>query len=562
MDFSFSPLQRLHKARVAPAMRMPPRRRRPAFLLRMRPQSRSVGGCHQKDKDGNLSRISWIRTTPEGWQEAIKRMVRINGLTLQPAEARQVLKYLSNNHGLAPEEAVTAAWYNEKRQIEAEKLPNDNIRDTCGSCHPIARPQSWHRSPKEWTELANMHIGYFPVAEFNAFRRRTPPTPGAAPAAAAEAGPRRDAIDIALEYWSKTNVLHSPEWANWQASMREPKLSGRWLVSAKLPGKGKFFGEMQVEPGAAPGEFTTSTRLTSLSTGQATTMKGKSTVYSGFEWRGRATGGDDPEIREVMSVSRDQSKMEGRAFWGFYQEFGYDFVARRAGNDPVVLGTDIGSLQAGSTANKIKIYGDNMPGDVTLADIDLGMGVTAKKINSKSASLIEVEADVDAKAVSGMRDVVVRRAAATGSYAVYDKIDYIKVTSDSTIARLGGVRYKKGFVQFEAHAWHRGLDGKVNTPDDVDLGTIPVKWSMEEFISRYDDDDTAFVGSLSATTGLFTPGLEGPNPKRKFISDNYGDVWIVASYQPKGAEKPLTGRSYLVVTVPAYVRYDQPEVAQ
>src|ERR1041384_56539 len=31
-------------------------------------------GCHQKDDKGNLSRISWDRTTPEGWQEVIRRM--------------------------------------------------------------------------------------------------------------------------------------------------------------------------------------------------------------------------------------------------------------------------------------------------------------------------------------------------------------------------------------------------------------------------------------------------------------------------------------------------------
>ena len=63
------------------------------------------GTCHQKDEKGNLSRISWERTTPEGWEEAIKRMVRLNGATLEPAEARTILKYLSTYHGLAPEEA-------------------------------------------------------------------------------------------------------------------------------------------------------------------------------------------------------------------------------------------------------------------------------------------------------------------------------------------------------------------------------------------------------------------------------------------------------------------------
>src|SRR3954447_8978189 len=57
------------------------------------------GTCHQKDDKGNLSRISWARTVPEGWEEAIKRMVRLNGLTLDPAEARSILKYLATYHG-------------------------------------------------------------------------------------------------------------------------------------------------------------------------------------------------------------------------------------------------------------------------------------------------------------------------------------------------------------------------------------------------------------------------------------------------------------------------------
>src|SRR5689334_13031719 len=63
------------------------------------------GACHKKDEKGNLSRLSWERTTPEGWQEAIKRMVRLNSLQLSPDEARQIVRYLSNEHGLAPEEA-------------------------------------------------------------------------------------------------------------------------------------------------------------------------------------------------------------------------------------------------------------------------------------------------------------------------------------------------------------------------------------------------------------------------------------------------------------------------
>ena len=71
-----------------------------------------------------------------------------------------------------------------------------------------------------------------------------------------------------------------------------------------------------------------------------------------------------------------------------------------------------------------------------------------------------------------------------------------------------------------------------------------------------------FVGNLDVSTGLFTPALDGPNPKRRFGRNNYGDVWAVATYKPAGADQPVTGRSYLVVAIPQYLRFDQPEVAQ
>jgi len=51
------------------------------------------GTCHAKDEKGNLARLSWERATPEGWEEAIKRMVRLNGLTIAPADARSILKH-------------------------------------------------------------------------------------------------------------------------------------------------------------------------------------------------------------------------------------------------------------------------------------------------------------------------------------------------------------------------------------------------------------------------------------------------------------------------------------
>jgi quinohemoprotein amine dehydrogenase len=64
---------------------------------------KACGTCHRPDDKGQMSRISFQRNTPEGWQSTIQRMAALNGLSIDPATARDVVKYLANNHGLAPE---------------------------------------------------------------------------------------------------------------------------------------------------------------------------------------------------------------------------------------------------------------------------------------------------------------------------------------------------------------------------------------------------------------------------------------------------------------------------
>src|SRR5215470_19276514 len=141
------------------------------------------GTCHTKDDKGNLSRISWERATPEGWEEALKRMVRLNGLEITPAEARSVVKYLSTYHGLAPEEAKPVMYMPEHRILD-EPVPNETVRTTCMGCHPIGRGLSWRRSKEDWKLLTNMHVFLYAQADV-AFRRgffgtgNAPVVPGA-----------------------------------------------------------------------------------------------------------------------------------------------------------------------------------------------------------------------------------------------------------------------------------------------------------------------------------------------------------------------------------------------
>jgi quinohemoprotein amine dehydrogenase len=147
---------------------------------------------------------------------------------------------------------------------------------------------------------------------------------------------------------------------------------------------------------------------------------------------------------------------------------------------------------------------------------------------------------------------------------VYAKVDGIKVVPQAGMARLGGAAFPARPEQFEARAYSSGLDGKPGTDDDLDLGAVDVRWSLEEYAATFKDDDLQFVGELSQG-GLFTPNIDGPNPKRSGNRNNVGDVWVVASYTPAGSDasaKPLRARAHLLVTVPIYINWGPREVGR
>jgi quinohemoprotein amine dehydrogenase len=139
----------------------------------------------------------------------------------------------------------------------------------------------------------------------------------------------------------------------------------------------------------------------------------------------------------------------------------------------------------------------------------------------------------------------------SGSLTVYDKVDYIRALPEKSLARLGGVRAVKRFIQFEAHAFSNGPDGIPGNADDLDLGLVKASWTLGESFTTPNDEDTKYVGTIDPD-GLFTPAQEGPNPQRQRSTNNAGDVWVNASYTPEGSTVALNTRAYLLVSVPAY----------
>ncbi len=511
--------------------------------------------CHRPDERGVMSRISFRRNTPEGWEGTIRRMVALNGAKIDPATAREVVRYLSNHLGLAPEEARPAAFESERRLIDFKYEASRDAEQVCSACHSIGRVLLQRRSKEDWQMLVDMHRGCYPLSDFQAFRRMGPPQ--------REPGPdgrppdNRHPVEKALEHLAVAYPLHTPEWAVWSATMRPPKLAGAWTLSGHETGKGPIYGTVRISQGAAPDEVTTELALTYARTGARVSRAGRAIIYTGHQWRGRSTegGSDDTALREVMMVERDWQTISGRWFSGGYDERGIDVTLRRAMGQPVLLGASRTALRAGAGGEDLRLFVADLPAGVTARDIDFGPGVTVSAAAPASSEWIDVTVDVAPTAAIGPRDVVIGGTVRPGAVVVYDRVDYIKVGPEWAMARVGGVTLPKGLAYFEASAYHNGRDGRANTKDDVPLGLVDATWALEEYSAVLNDDDLKFVGAIDPASGVFTPNVEGHNAERAGHRNNVGDVWVVASYTPAGGKRPLRARAHLLVTVPLYVRW-------
>ena len=264
------------------------------------------GGCHTKDEKGNMLRISWERATPEGWEEAIKRMVRLRGVSLTPEEARSILKYLATYHGLAPEEAKPVMYYAEHRIQDETNIPNDDVRGACANCHAygaaaVVAPFS-RRIGSFWRICISRCIP-------KPMRRSgwaSMPADSMKSTTTADPGAPLPVDDSARLSQQRRRRSQTPEWAAWRARMRAPKLTGRWIVSAYIPGRGKFYGDMEVEASSGTDdEFTTRVKLTSVKDGSTISRTGHSVVYAGYAWRGRSKGTPAANASSRRSRQRD-----------------------------------------------------------------------------------------------------------------------------------------------------------------------------------------------------------------------------------------------------------------
>ncbi len=498
--------------------------------------------CHKPQEDGRLSRISYMRKTPEGWELSLKRMIRLNKVELTPEEARKIVRYLANDHGLARSEAERSLYEVERRVHWSEKDEEQELRSSCGECHTLGRVYSERRDSEEWKLLKATHLAFFPLADFQAFRGRSRSSDNFDWESATEAevqermesrnssGRGADQADRVLSKLSKELALFTPEWEAWEVNRREVPIAGTWEVIGHEIGRGDVRGTFEVTR-VEEDTYETVWHLT-YGDGRIVKRTGKGLLYAGYSWRGRSNTTapkEAPMLRSVLLLNDEWDTFTGRIFTGEYNELGMDVTLHRRAGRAQIFHVDGGTLRTPSEGNRVDLIGEGFPKDLTAADLYAGDGVTITELDRISEHLVQLKVDIAEGAEHGRRFLSIGADRGPAGILIHDGIDYIKVTPGEGHARVGGKMRPAMFERFEAVGMNRGEDGKRWTKDDVEVRVVPATWSIEEFPIREGDDDAQFVGSINPDTGVFTPGLDGPNPERRWNANNIGDVYVVAT---------------------------------
>jgi quinohemoprotein amine dehydrogenase len=490
----------------------------------------ACGACHRVDAEQHMSRISYMRKTPEGWEETVQRMVRLHKVPLSPSDAREIVRYLSDSQGLTASELEKVSYALEQRD-EPEQVPNEAAKKACSTCHSYAKVALQRRTKEEWFKLKDFLLALYPTL---VYQHRQIDWPAVA--------------DEALAYFAQQFPLETPEWR--REKDQPPPGDSTWLVVGSERGRGDYVGQVSLKTGAdGSREVQTSVEYAD---GGKTTLRGQGRFFAGYSWRGSMEWQNGRKVREVFHLSADGSTLKGRWYLHDHPEMGGDEVRYRIDAQPRIAAVFPRAVKRGVKNAEITIYGSNFQGLKT-DSLSLGEGVKIEKINP-SADRATVQISVAPDAKIGHREVRFGTTTGKDLFTVYDTVDYIRVLPDQAMARVGGERLPKKLTQFEARAFSKGSPRATNTSGDLDLGPVKVTWRVNEAASSIDDNDIKYVGSIDAN-GLFTPAVEGPNPERFRSTNNAGDVWVEASYTPvAGDTQTLTARAYLVVAVPLYRR--------
>ncbi|MBT9519993.1 MAG: quinohemoprotein amine dehydrogenase subunit alpha [Dechloromonas sp.] len=489
--------------------------------------------CHAPKEDGGLSRISDGRRTPEGWDMTVARMMYAHGLKMSANERRILVKYLSDTQGLAPEETEGYRYALERRPNVVEHFNNQKVADTCARCHSYARVALQRRSEDDWLKLSHFHVGQYPVIEIQA------------------GGRDRNWWEIASKeipaVLGKEQSIKSKAWDEWKS--RKPNdPSGSWRVAGQRQGVGSYEGRATIKS-ISQDKYEIESSV-EYQDGHIEKSTGTATIFTGYEWRGAVKQGSE-DVLQVYSLAKDGNHMAGRWFYNDKESIGADFTAVRDTGQSEIISITPSKIKVGEK-QLITINGVALSGE-----IKLGNGLVVSKEVSRSKEKIVLEVEAISGATEGYSKIDVGTTSIANGLAVYKTIGYLTVIPTNPMARVGGSggTRPKVPVQLEALAFSTGPDGKKGTADDVNLGSVNAAWKVVNLNKIAEEmEDAKFAGDINQY-GLFTPANAGPNPNRKYKTNNAGELRAIATV--KDGAKTITGSVPLIVTVQ---RWNEPPI--
>lgn len=474
----------------------------------------ACGGCHTETPQG-LSRIAGQRKTPEGWLMTIVRMRIAHGVEVTPEEQAALVTYLADTQGLAPSE--TEGWrYALEKDPDVVEAVDEPLASMCARCHTGARVALQRRTPEEWLVHMDFHVGQFPTIEYQALGR--------------DRAWYRIATEEIAPLLAERYPLDTAAWEEWQAA-EKPSPAGEWTVLVAMPEKGDAHGTLRVEGEASPYSITGEL---SFADGSSVPVDGSMNLYTGFEWRANVDI-DGTTFRQVLAISPDGERLEGRQFRRDADSIGGRLLGARADGGPAILGTVPPNAPAGEAT--VQVVGVGL-GDIAIEGADAG----AVEPNASGAT-VSLSAD-------GNRSVAFSAGDASASFAFYEGVDRIAVEPAFTIARVGGgseVGPDAVPAHFRAIGYWNGPDGEPATADDVRVGEVPAEWSVTGADAMAEEmADATFAGAMGEG-GIFRPAVAGPNPERPFSTNNAGNLTVTAKALGKSAD------AHLIVTVQRFI---------
>ena len=493
----------------------------------------NCGGCHTPDQAGAFSRISEQRKTAEGWEMTINRMRMIHGLRLSgrdvpiaQASMRELVKYLADTQGLAPEESQPYRYLIEQDLNRFEDI-DPELAIMCGRCHSSARFALQRRTEGEWERLVHFHLGQYPSTEYSLYGRD------------------RDWLNVALTEsvpaLAEAFPMQSEAWSAWQAT-EKPDLAGRWIMSGHMAGRGYLYAVMTVT--ATDPDNYALTIEGNFSNGDAVSGKGKALVYTGYDWRAQLTLGDDT-MRQVLAADATGEHLSGRMFLKDQELVGLRLSAVRDDGSARINSVFPTHIQRGGS-QQLTITGSALAGDITLPQ-----GLNIDKVVQRDKNLIILDVTAAADTATGVGGISIGKASLDNALTIYNELNALAVVPAYAVARVGdnGGPMPKVNAAFRAIGIDYGPDGAAGTDDDLQLGYMnSVSWQVAPWdATAKRDEDVRFAGVMGARSGIFQPAGAGPNPDRAHSTNNAGNLKVIASLGE--GEDAVDGEGQLIVTV-------------